>query len=190
MVNLSLTCKERRYLMKAHGFPSLGEKVLPRMWTDLGVASTAEGKLPDVWTRLVKDPHACQLSELKEIGRQVKIKLTGSKGQLIVRLQEYLHINKPLEIPPSVLFSMVRPEVGEGQEVCAPGSAGEVLPAGSTPPHAGSICTRLAGEDGAYSSSRPRWGGVLPSGLLAQPGRLAQRQATLCEHTRGFSHLL
>lgn len=54
-----------RYLIRAEGFSALGSKVPARTWEDFGVVSTAEGELPDVWTRLVKDPHTCQLKELK-----------------------------------------------------------------------------------------------------------------------------
>jgi hypothetical protein len=57
--------QEMRYLMRAKGFPALDSKVPRKTWEDLGAVSNAVGQLPEIWTRLVKDPHACQREELK-----------------------------------------------------------------------------------------------------------------------------
>ncbi|KAK9793224.1 hypothetical protein WJX73_005757 [Symbiochloris irregularis] len=54
--------------------------------------------------RVVKDPMALKLTELKDVARSLKVKMTGSKAEIIMRLLNAFGVDRPTHVPAKVLW--------------------------------------------------------------------------------------
>lgn len=65
LTNLALTCREMDQLVLEVALPNLEERLDKSAWERFDVASDEDGKLPDYWNRILRDPSSCKIPELK-----------------------------------------------------------------------------------------------------------------------------
>ena len=65
LTNLALTCQEMNLLVVEQALPALEERIEKSCWERFDVASTEEGKLPEYWTSILRNPAACKMTELQ-----------------------------------------------------------------------------------------------------------------------------
>ena len=73
LADLALTCKEMSQQISQHAFPALAEKVDKSTWQRYEIASASNDRLPPIWDKVLYDPRACTLPELK-----VRLTLTSN----------------------------------------------------------------------------------------------------------------
>ena len=63
--NLAQTCQEMNQLVLETALPNMEERLDRSVWERFGVASDEDGKLPEYWNRIVRNPTSCKIPELK-----------------------------------------------------------------------------------------------------------------------------